>query len=64
MSSTNEILDWGRAENYLKECESAYMEAGKAGMVAICFVIGPTRDRFNRGERTPELYNDIFEIAL
>lgn len=57
-------LDWKAAEEYLKECEETYAEIGSAGMFAMALVIAPTRDRFNSGERTPELYDDIFGMAL
>jgi hypothetical protein len=57
-------LDWKAAEEHLKECEEAYSEIGSAGMFAMHFVIAPTRDRFNKGERTEALYDDIFGIAL
>ena len=57
-------LDWSKAEEYLKECEKAYAEIGSAGAFALQFVIMPCRDKFNKGERTQELYDEIFEIAL
>lgn len=60
----SEELDWEKAEDYLKECEEAYAEIGTAGMFAVTYVIAPTRDRFNKGERTEALYDDIFGIAL
>ena len=57
-------LDWDKAESHLKACESAYSEAGTAGMFAMRLTIMPARDRFNKGERTPELYAEIMEISL
>jgi hypothetical protein len=57
-------MDWGKAEEHLKCCESAYAEIGSAGLFAMRFTINPLRDRFNKGERTQELYNEIMEIAL
>ena len=58
------MLDWDLAEKYLKECESAYAEIGSAGVFAMNYVIRPLRDRFNKGERTVELYNEILEVSL
>ena len=57
-------MDWEEAEAYLKEAEEAYTEIGSSGALALQFVINPCRDRFNKGERTQELYDDIFGIAL
>jgi hypothetical protein len=57
-------LNWDEAEKCLKTCESAYTEIGSAGMWALRFSIMPLRDRFNKGERTQELYNEIMEIKL
>ena len=59
-----EKLDWKDAEAYLKECEAACAKAGSGGRFALNLVINPLRDRFNKGERTPELYKEIYEISL
>lgn len=58
------MLDWDKAEQYLKRCEEAYTKIGSAGYFALNFVIKPLRDRFNNGERTVELYDAIMRIAL
>lgn len=58
------MLDWEKAEEYLKTCEQAYAEIGSAGYFVLTFTIRPIRDRFNKGERTEELYNEIFETVL
>lgn len=58
------MLDWEEAEEYLKTCESAYTEIGTAGFLALNIVIRPLRDRFNKGERTEELYKEIMDISL
>jgi hypothetical protein len=57
-------MDWKKAENHLKQCESAYIGVGKAGMFALRFIIAPIRDRFNQGERSQELYDEIMAISL
>lgn len=58
------VLDWEIAEEHLKEAEEAYTEIGSAGYFALNCVIRPLRDRFNKGERTEELYNLIMDIYL
>jgi hypothetical protein len=57
-------VNWTKAEEYLSLCEKAYSEIGSSGMFALSFSIMPLRDRFNKGERTVELYSEIFEIEL
>ena len=57
-------IDWNLAEEYLKECESAYAETGTAGALCMNIIIRPLRDRFNRGERTVELYDEIMDLSL
>lgn len=58
------MLDWDKAEEHLSTAESAYAEIGSAGYFALTYVIRPLRDRFNKGERTTELYDLIMDIAL
>lgn len=58
------MLNWEIAEEHLKECESAYAEIGSAGYFALTHVIRPLRDRFNSGERTLEIYDEIMNISL
>jgi hypothetical protein len=57
-------LDWNKAEEYLKTCESAYTEIGPAGGFALNFVVMPLRNRFNGGERTDSLYDEIMDVSL
>jgi hypothetical protein len=57
-------MNWEEAEEYLKVVESAYAETGSAGIFAVIHVIRPVRDRFNKGERTQELYDEIMGIQL
>jgi len=57
-------MDWKKAEQHLKNCEAAYAEIGSAGFLALNIVIRPLRDRFNAGERTKELYDEIMGISL
>lgn len=57
-------MDWDKAVKHLEECERAYSEIGSAGYFALNIVIRPLRDRYNRGERTEELYNEIMGLEL
>lgn len=56
--------DWELAEKLLKEAESAYTEIGSAGAICLTMFIMPCRDRFNKGERTMELFVEIMGIKL
>jgi len=51
------MLDWDKAESWLKEIEQMYTEIGSIGYLALNLTIRPLRDRFNKGERTIELYD-------
>lgn len=61
---TQEQINWKETEEYLIECEQAYAECGSAGRWAMTTVINPVRDRFNKGERTQELHDEIRGISL
>jgi len=54
--------DWEKAEEHLKTSEQAYSEIGTAGYFALTYVIRPLRDRFNKNERTQELYDEILAL--
>lgn len=55
-------MDWDKAEKWLKEIEQLYTEIGTSGYFALNLIIRPLRDRFNKGERTKELYEEIMEL--
>jgi hypothetical protein len=55
-------MDWEKAESWLKEIENMYTEIGSAGYLALNCVIRPLRDRFNKGERTQELHDEIMSL--
>lgn len=55
-------MNWEKAELWLKEIEQMYAEVGTAGYFALTLTIRPLRDRFNKGERTSELYDEIMEL--
>lgn len=52
-------LDWDRAINYLKELICTYFDIGPAGYFGLQVVLLPLMKRYEGGERTRELYNDI-----
>ncbi len=56
-------MDWEKAERHLTLCEKAYAGIGSQGYFALIHVIRPLRDRFNLGERSQELYDEIMGIA-
>ena len=56
------MLDWGKAEQWLHEIEGMYTEIGSVGYLALIFTIRPLRDRFIKGERTQELYDEIMAL--
>jgi hypothetical protein len=57
-------MDWALAEKYLKEVEQIYTEIGSAGYLALHVTIRPLRDRYNKGERTAELYDEIMTLTV
>jgi hypothetical protein len=58
------MINWNEAEQHLRTCEAAYAEIGSAGYIVLTTVIQPLRDRFNKGERTVELHEEIMGISL
>ena len=57
-------LDWKKAERHLRTAERCYTEIGPPGVLALALVIAPCRGRFNDGERTQELHDEIMGISL
>lgn len=55
-------MDWKSAEEHLGSIEKAYTEIGSSGYAALNLFIRPLRDRFNKGERTQDLYNEIMKL--
>lgn len=62
--TNNDKMDWQKAEEHLKTCERVYREIGISGSFALTLVINPVRVRFNNGERSQELFDEILGIAL
>lgn len=59
-----ETLNFALAENHLVLAEKAYAEVGTAGYLALTYFIKPLRVRYNSGERTEQLYNEIMAIEV
>jgi len=57
-------MNWDEAKKHLEVCEKAYTEIGSAGYLALVHFIRPLRDRFNKGERTQELFDAIMSIDV
>ncbi len=56
------MLDWEKAEEHLKWVEEIYTGLGSVGYFALVYVIRPLRDRFNKGERSEDLYKAIMSL--
>lgn len=54
-------MDWEQAENYLYLMKGLYESIGSAGMFGLMFM-EPIINRFENGERSEELYNEIMSI--
>jgi len=53
-------LNWDAAEAHLREVRKAYAEIGAAGIFGLRVVLDPLQVRYEKGERTAELYEAIF----
>lgn len=56
------MLNWEEAEEHLCFIEQMYTEIGSSGYLALNTTIRPLRDRYNKGERTEELYDEIMAL--
>jgi hypothetical protein len=55
-------MDWEQAEEHIKYIRSAYTDIGISGMPALQITINPLWVRFEKGERSQELYDDIMSL--
>lgn len=66
-ATSGDFLDWKKAESHLIACDEAYKEAinlpGGNPWFALGILTG-LRMRFDKGERTKELYSEIMEFEL
>jgi hypothetical protein len=53
------MFDWRKAEEHLNACEKSYAALSSGGYLVLNYVIGPLRERLNKGERTAELWKEI-----
>ena len=53
--------EWGKAVKHLDEIIVMYATIGWAGRFALDGVLAPLKKRYESGERTKELYNEIME---
>lgn len=60
--TTEPQLDWPKAKAYLDQVQKNYEEIGPAGRFGLAITIMPLQDRYERGERTEWLYNEIMEL--
>lgn len=56
-------MNWEEAKEYLYEMEKAYKEIGFTGAFGLTLTINPLISRFEKGERTQDLYDAIMSIA-
>ena len=55
-------MDWIKAEKYLKKITEIYSNTGWSGHFALMLTIYPLKKRFDNGERTQELYDEIMGL--
>ena len=52
-------MDWQKAYEHLQKVRREYVEIGAAGAPALTFTLNPLLIRYEKGERTEELYNSM-----
>ena len=57
-----EPLDWGKAKKHLDFMQKAYEDIGPSGVFGLSLTILPLQQRYERGERTKWLYDDIMDV--
>jgi len=61
MNDQQNNLDWKKVELHLIVLIKKYVDGGSTGVCHFCDTILPLRNRYNNGERTEELYNEIMK---
>jgi hypothetical protein len=60
-------MDWEKVKQHFDEIRSMYQEMeGRPGVntsMALRFTFDPLARRYNSGERTPELYDEMAEVC-
>jgi hypothetical protein len=54
-------LAWEKAKDHLQETRQQYAEIGASGIPALTLILNPLLIRYEKGERTQELYDEIME---
>lgn len=57
------VLNWQKAEEHLYEMKKAYEEIGWTGSFALSLTINPLVKRFENGEQTLSLFDEIMSIG-
>jgi hypothetical protein len=55
-------MNWEEAKNHLNEIRLEYTEIGSSGLLALFLSIDPLLRRYEKGERTQELYDSIMAL--
>lgn len=55
-------LEWKEAEEHLYEMKKAYEDLGWTGSFGLAMTINPIVKRYEAGERTESLHDDIWSI--
>jgi hypothetical protein len=56
------MLNWEDAKKYLDHIRIRYTEIGAAGLLGLYVAIDPLLVRYEKGERTQELYDAIMSL--
>jgi hypothetical protein len=54
--------EWAEAKSHIDEIRRLYFSIGVAGIPALRMVIDPLLIRFENGERTDDLFDDIMKL--
>jgi len=52
-------LNWDSAKEHLQEIRMRYTEIGAAGIMALTLTLNPLLIRYEKGERTQDLYDEM-----
>ena len=56
-------LDWTKAKEYLDEVRHNYTSIGSAGLLAFQLTINPLLIKFEKGDRSKDLYDEIMDLS-
>jgi hypothetical protein len=55
-------MDWEEAEQWLYDVQKLYKQLGYKGSFDLVISVNPLIKRYENGERTQELYDDIMSL--